>query len=224
MRRLLLALVVVLGPAAHAGPVPEFIKDSAGEWLVATDDGKPGCRISLVAERAGELWRATPAPACAARLPVVARAASWDYQAGVRLFDAGRKLLLAFGEDETTLMKTGFEMPPVHFMVRAKPGVERAPFAPTLMGAWVLRRPGGPALCALTLAKGPKDGDRELTLKTGMPCDPAVARLKLDSARVEDFQLMLYGKPETSLGFEPSDAEGYAKTGDGKPLELVRAR
>jgi Protease inhibitor Inh len=224
MRRILLALLVaVLGPAALAASVPEYIKDSTGEWLVVTDDGKPGCRIRLAAERVGDLWRAMPTDACAARLPAVSRATSWDYQAGVRLFGADRKLLLAFGEDETTLMKTGFETPPVHFMIRAKPGVERAPFAPALIGAWILRRPGGPTLCPLTLSKDPKDGDTELTLKTGTPCDPAVARLKLDSARVEDFKLMLYGKPETSLGFEPSDPEVYAKTESGKPLELVRA-
>jgi hypothetical protein len=81
MRRTLLALLVaVLGPAALAASVPEYIKDSTGEWLVVTDDGKLGCRIRLAAERVGDLWRAMPTDACAARLPAVSRATSWDYQ------------------------------------------------------------------------------------------------------------------------------------------------
>ncbi|MDP4024659.1 AprI/Inh family metalloprotease inhibitor [Methylobacterium sp. NEAU 140] len=223
MRGLLAALLLALGPEAVAAPVPSFIADSAGTWLVATDDGRPGCRVALAAERAGKAWRATPDAACAARLPAVARAVAWEYQGGVRLLGPDGKVLLAFGEDETTLLKTAFETPPVHFMVRARAGVERAPHAPALVGAWALRRPGGPVLCPLTLTRGAKEGETELSLKTGTPCDPAVARLRLDTARVEDFTLMLYGKPETSLSFEPSGAESYAKTGGGKPLEMVRA-
>ncbi len=223
MRRLLpVALGLVLGFDAGAAPVPSYIKDSVGEWLVATDDGKPGCRIALTARRTGRNWDATPAAECATRLPAVGRAVSWNYDAGVRLFGRDGKALLAFGEDETTIMKTGFETPPVHFMVRAPAGVERAPYAPALVGAWVLRRPGGPPLCPLAVSKGPKDEATELTVKTGAPCDPAVARLRLDGARVEDFKLMLYGKPETALGLEPSGPESYAKTDGGNPLEMVR--
>jgi hypothetical protein len=226
MRRPLFAaaLLLALGAGARAAPVPAFIKDTAGEWLVVTDDGKPGCRVVLATDRTIGGFRAAPAADCAARLPKVAQATAWDFDGGVRLFGADRKLLLEFGEDETTMMKTSFETPPVHFLVKGKPGVERAPYAPALVGTWVLRRPGGATLCPLTLSKGPKDGDAELTLKTGTPCDPAVARLRLDSARVEEFSLMLYGKPETALGLAPSGAESYAKTEGGKPLEMVRAR
>lgn len=225
MRRPLLsaAVVLVLGTGAKAAPMPDFIKDTLGEWLVATDDGKPGCRITLGGEPVGKTWRANPSAECAERLPNVGKAVAWDYDAGVRLYGADRKILLAFGEDETTLMKTSFETPPVHYMVRAKPGVERAPYAPALVGAWVLRRPGGPALCTITLSKGPKDGDTDLTLKAATSCDPAVAKLKLNSAHVEDIALMLYGEPETSLRFEASGPESYAKAEGGKPLDMVRA-
>lgn len=218
------ALLLALGARVQAAPVPSYVKDNAGEWLVITDDGKPGCRVVLSPDRTIGGWRAAPAADCAARLPKVAQATAWDFNGGVRLFSADRKLLLEFSEDETTMMKTSFETPPVHFIVKAKPGVERAPYAPALVGAWALRRPGGPTLCPLTLSKGPKDEATELTLKTGTPCDSAVARLRLDSARVEDFTLMLYGKPETALSLQPSGAESYAKTEGGKPLEMVRAR
>lgn len=105
MPRFLLAAWLTLSTvAAHAAPIPDFIKDTVGEWLVATDDGKPGCRIALAAERAGKNWRATPAANCAVRLVAVGRAAAWNYDGGVRLFAADGKLLLEFGEDETTIM------------------------------------------------------------------------------------------------------------------------
>lgn len=217
------AIVLVLGTGAKAAPMPDFIKDTLGEWLVATDDGKPGCRITLAGEPVGKIWRASPSADCATRLPTVAKAVAWDFDGGVRLYAADSKILLAFGEDETTLMKTSYETPPVHYIVRAKPGVDRAPYAPALVGAWVLRRPGGPALCTVTLSKGAKDGDTDLTLKAGTPCDPAIAKLKLNSAHVEDIALMLYGEPETSLRFESSGPESYAKAEGGKPLEMVRA-
>ncbi|GEP10708.1 AprI/Inh family metalloprotease inhibitor [Methylobacterium gnaphalii] len=225
MRRPVLAAAValMLGTGARAAPLPDFVKDTLGEWLVVTDDGKPGCRITLGSEPVGKTWRASPAADCAARLPNVGKAVAWDFSGGVRLYGADRKILLEFGEDETTLMKTSFETPPVHFIVRAKPGVERAPSAPLLIGNWVLRRPGGPALCSVTLSRGAKDGDTDLTLKPGTPCDPAIAKLRLNSARVEDIALMLYGEPETSLRFEASGPESYAKAEGGKPLDMVRA-
>lgn len=223
MRRPALGLVAALASAAAtAAPLPDFAKDSVGEWLVATDDGRPGCRIVLGAEAAKGGWRATPASDCAARLPAVGRAVAWLYEGGVRLLDGGGATVLDFQEDETTLLKTRFETKPVHFLVRAKPGVERAPFAPDLVGAWVLRRPGGRPLCPLTLSRDPKGGATELALRTGTPCDPAVARLRLNSARVEDDTLMLYGRPETSLRLEPSGPASFAKAEGGRPLEMAR--
>jgi hypothetical protein len=224
MRRPLLAtLILMLGPAAHAALIPDYVKSNLGEWLVVGDDGKPGCRIGLRGEPVGANWRAAPAPDCAARLPAVARAATWTFEGGVRLLDSSGKVLLDFQEDETTLMKTSFEAKPVFFIVKARPGMDRAPFAPALVGNWLLRRPGGPVLCPLALSRTPTDDEADLTLKTGAPCDPAIARLKLDNARVEDVALMLYGKPETSLRFEPSGPESYAKAEGGRPLEMVRA-
>lgn len=217
------AVALALAPTARAAPLPDFVKDNLGTWLVATDDGKPGCRVTLTSEAAGRAWRASPAPDCATRLPAVGRAVAWTFDGGVRLLGADGKVLLDFQEDETTMMKTSFEQKPVHYILKAKPGVERMPYAPDLAGAWVLRRPGGPTLCPLTLSKGAKEEETELSVKTGTPCDAAVARLKLDSARAEDFSLMLYGKPETSLRLEPSGAESYAKAEGGRPLEMVRA-
>lgn len=133
---------------------------------------------------------AAPAAECAARLPAVGRVVDWDYESGVRLFGSDGSPLLVFGEAETTIMKTGFETPPIHFLLKAPASVERAPYAPAFTGAWMLQRPGGPARCTLALFKGSEDEATGLTVETGTPCDPAVARMHLDSARGEDFKLI----------------------------------
>ena len=218
---------VLAATACRAAPVPDYVRDTVGEWLIVTDEGKPGCRIRLAPERTIGGYVATPAPDCAGRLPAVGGVTAWDYDGGVRLRDATRRLVLDFQEDETTIMKTTFEKPPVAFLVKARPGVERAPYAPALLGTWILRRPTGPALCEVVLAKAPpagKGGEEELVLRTGTPCDPAIARLRLNRWAVEDVRLILYGEPETSLAFEASGPETYAKAETGKPLDLVRAR
>ena len=219
----------VAAPAARAAAVPDFIKSNVGEWLIVTDDGKPGCRVRLAAERTIGGYAATPAPDCATRNPRVAGVAAWDYDGGVRLRDATRTLVLDFQEDETTVMKTSWETPPVAYLVKAKPGVDRAPFAPALVGAWSLRRPDGPALCEVVLSKVPpnvraKDAEDDLVLRTGTPCDASIGRLKLNRWTVEGFALTLFGEPETSLRFEPSGPETYAKAEAGRPLDLVRVR
>lgn len=209
---------------AGAEPLPDFAKDSLGEWLAVSDDGRPGCRIRLSAERTVGGWSAAPAANCAERLPKLAGAAAWDYERGIRLRDATRRLLASFEEDETTLLKTRTGAGPALMLVRAKPGVERAPFAPDLFGTWTMRRPGGPALCEVTLLKtAPPGAEESFALRLGTPCDPAVTRLRLASWRVEDFALMLYGTAEASLRFEPGP-DGYEKAEGGKPLHLVRAR
>lgn len=223
MRPLILAAAaLLLGQAAGAAPLPDFVKDTVGDWLVVTDDGKPGCRIALKSETAKGGWRASPAADCASRLPVVGRAAAWNFDGGVRLLGADGKVLLDFQEDETTLMKTSFETPPVYFIVKAPAAVDRAPFAPALVGEWRLRRPDGSAKCPLTISKG-KDADADLAVKAGAPCDAPIARLKLSTARVEDVRLILYGARDTALELQASGSESYA-TVEGKPLILERPR
>lgn len=205
---------------------PDIVKAQLGEWLVVPDDGTTGCRVRLEPGRVpGGGMAARPAPDCSTKLPILAPVASWSMEGGVTLRDAARRTILSFGEDETTLLKTGADRTPQYLMVQAKPGVERVPVASALAGRWEMRRPGGPALCHVVFRDRPAGADttdNALTVEPG--CDTAVARLKLSSWRVEDFTLMLYGAKEASLAFEPT-ATGFDKAAreGGKPLSLVRA-
>ena len=91
------ALALLLSCAAAAAQsLPDYAKDSLGEWLAVPDDGRPGCRIRLTAERTIGGWSAIPAATCRARK--VAAAASrtqicrstTNRPVGPRAFGAGR--------------------------------------------------------------------------------------------------------------------------------------
>lgn len=222
--RLALACVLVLSAVlgAKAQTLPDYARDSLGEWLAAPADGSPGCRLRLSADRTIGGWSVLPAADCAALQPTLARAHAWDYEGGVRLFDATRRLLMRFEEDETTLLKTRGSQGPAIMLVRAKAGVQRAPSATRVAGTWTMNRPGGPAICEMAILPEKQDGDGG-ALRVGSPCDPAVTRLKLRRWHIEDFALMLYGDGDSSLRFEPGPT-GFVKAEAGRPLELVQAR
>nr|WP_246733337.1 AprI/Inh family metalloprotease inhibitor [Methylobacterium sp. BTF04] len=118
------------------------MRDSLGDWRAVPDDGQPGCRLTLTDTRTIGGWSVEPAATCAARLSRLADAYAWDYERGVRVFDATRKAIMTFEEDETTLMKTRGAATPAVMLVRAKAGVERAPNAAAVAGTWAMRRQG----------------------------------------------------------------------------------
>jgi hypothetical protein len=220
-----LALCVLGGGGGSAQDVlPDILKAQLGEWLVVPDDGAPGCRVVLESAKAKGGRVARPASDCGSKLPALAKATTWSMNGGVTLKDAAGVTILAFGEDETTLLKTAADRSPQYFMVQARPGVERAPSRAAMPGRWELRRPGGPTLCRLTLKIKPAESENDDPLAVEPGCDPAVARLKLATWRVEDFTLMLYGANDASLAFEPS-RDGFDKAARerGKPLSLVKS-
>ncbi|GBU17526.1 MULTISPECIES: AprI/Inh family metalloprotease inhibitor [Methylobacterium] len=220
---LALPFALLLAFSARAQVSPEIVKDSLGEWLIATDDGAPGCRVTLLPEKVGALYAARPAADCAARDKRLGQVSAWSPEDGIRLLDAKKRVVLAFREDETTLMKTLPDEGPTSMLVRAKPGVDRAPHAPALFGTWVLRRPDGPPLCEVTLLDKPPPGGEESFALTVGTCDASVKRLRLASWRVEGFELMLSGTGDGSLALVPT-AQGFEKAEreGGKPLVMVR--
>lgn len=212
-------------PTLGQDVAPDILKAQLGEWLVVPEGGGPGCRVVLESRRIGGGMAARPGSDCGAKLPLLADTTSWVMAGGVTLRNAAGKAILEFGEDETTLLKTAADSPPQYFMVQAKPGVDRAPSKAAVVGRWELRRPGGGAICKLRFSDKPRGSDStDDGLEVEPGCDPAVARLKLSSWRVEDFTLMLYGAKDSSLAFEPAQ-NGFDKAAreGGKPLSLVKA-
>lgn len=220
------ALAILLGTGLPAiAQSPDIVRAQAGDWLVAADDGRPGCRIGLKTAKTVGGMVATPAADCASRVPKLAGVVVWHMSGGVILSDAMRRPVLTFGEDETAILKTREGGPPTYYMFRPKPGIDRVPHASAVFGTWQMRRPKGPAICTVTFhERPPKGGEESYALTVDPTCDGAIRRLKLGSWRIEDLTLQLYGE-EDGLSFEQT-ADGYAKTVErgSRPLELVRAR
>jgi hypothetical protein len=217
------ALAAFAWGAAAQEPSAEIVKEQAGEWLVASDDGRPGCRVKLGTQKTIGGYVASAAPDCAAKVPRVANVAAWRFADGVTLADATRKPILVFGEDETTILKTRTGGPPAWYLTRAKQGVDRIPHASAVFGTWTMRRPNGPPLCTVTFSdKPPKAGEESYALTLDPACDPAIRKLKLGSWRIEDVSLMLYGE-EDGLQFDAASF-GFEKRREGgaRPLHLVR--
>lgn len=219
----ILALAGLLIATPVAAQSTDIVKAQLGEWLVATDDGRPGCRVRLKAEKTIGGMAATPAPDCASRLPALANVAAWHMSNGVKLLDATRKPILIFTEDETAILKTREGDPPAHYMIRPKAGIDRLPHASAVFGTWHMRRPKGPVICTITFRDRPRrEGEESYGLSLDPACDPIIRRLKLTSWRIEDISLMLYGETDglqfqlTSTGFEKVGPQGQ------RPLELVR--
>lgn len=220
---LTIALAGMFGVLPAHAQSPEIIKEQAGEWLAAADDGRPGCRIRLKTDKTVGGMVAAPAADCASRIPVLAKVEAWHMANGVTLSDASRKPILVFTEDETAILKTREGGPPTYYLVRSKPGVDRLPHASAIFGTWQMRRPKGPAICTVTFRdKPPKGGEESYALALDSNCDPAIRKLKLSSWKIEDISLMLYGE-EDGLQFRQT-ASGYEKViqGRDRPLELVR--
>lgn len=218
-----IALGVVLFAIPASAQSPDIVKAQAGEWLVAADDGRPGCRIRLKTDKTIGGMVAIPAADCAARIPILANVAAWHMSGGVTLSDATRKPVLVFTEDETAILKTREGGPPAYYMVQPKPGIDRLPHASAIFGTWQMRRPNGPPLCTVSFQdKSPKGGEESYALVLDSNCDPAIRKLKLGSWRIEDVSLMLYGE-EDGLQFRQT-ATGYEKViqGRDRPLQLVR--
>lgn len=224
----LAALAAPLQTGLAQGVSPDIVRAQAGTWLVAPDDGRPGCRIALEAAATAGGMVARPAPDCAARLPPLAAVVSWSFaEGGVSLDDAARRRVMLFTEDETAFLKTRDDRVPGHVMVQARAGVDRAPHASAIFGAWAMQRPDGPTICAVTFQdKPPPGGEESFALALDPGCDAAVRKLKLGSWRVEDFTLVLYGTDGASLSFEPLSATAFTKAASegGLPLRLVRTR
>lgn len=219
-----------LAAASRAGAQsPDIVKAQAGEWLVAPDDGRPGCRIRLKTDKTIGGMVATPASDCRSRVPALADVAAWHMADGVTLSDATRKPVLVFAEDETTVLKTRGRAPPAYYMFRPGKSVDRVPHASAIFGTWQMRRPNGPVICTLALRDRPEAGGQEnrsrsYGLELGPACDAAIKRLKLVSWRIEDLSLMLYGGDGEGLRFAQT-ATGFEKVTSSKsdrPLLLAR--
>lgn len=230
LAHLSIALYSALAAPLRAGDdvSPEIVAAMAGEWLLAREDGSPGCRVTLGTASVIGGYEIEVDAGCQKAVPQIAEAAAWRFgDGGLVLADATRKSLLTFAEQEdATYVAAGDGGARLH-LAKAAGGVSAAPNAKELFGPWAMVRPEGERLCMISLSESaPPGGGESYALTIPGTCDPAVMKLKLASWRVEGLALMLYGMDGASLAFEPDGKGGFRKSAreGGRPLLLVRPR
>lgn len=217
------AALLVCGLAQAQDIDPDILKAQAGTYLVAPEDGAPGCRLTLETDQAIGGYSLSGQDSCAKPLPKLAESYSWNFDGngGVILIDATRKVLARFIENEGSPMKTEDGMPLL--LIAAPDGIDHLPTVKNLAGTWTMQRPTGEKLCGVTLNGNVKaDGNAPLSLSGD--CAANVAKLKLAVWHVEGFGLMLMGNDGSSLGFDMRADGNFDKSKEegGKPLSLVR--
>lgn len=225
LRLALLALALSAVPAAGQGLDPAILRAMEGSWLIAPQDGQPGCRVTLRSNAIPGGYGLALGPDCAQRLPRLARIAGWNPVDGLKLIDASRRNVMEFREQEDGQYDAP-EPSPGYALLRAPDHVTRLPMARDAFGTWVMKRPDGEVVCRVQLLDQPPPGGQEsfAVRVVTQGCQNAVTRLKLASWRMEMLRLVLYGMDGSVLRFLQTPT-GFAKAPEegGRPLILERA-
>lgn len=221
--RLATSAVIALaaGAALAQGVDPEIIRDQAGTYLIAPENGAPGCRLTLQTDEAIGGYAISGAENCAKALPALAESYSWYLSGGVTIIDATRKPLAQFIENEGAPLKTEGDHPLL--MLPAPKGIDRLPTYKSLAGHWAMQRPGGETLCTITLDGKPGDGDNA-TMSPAGDCAQSVAKLRFSLWHIEGIGLVMMSDDGESLSFDMRGDGNFEKSKEegGKPLLLIR--
>ncbi|NYJ09896.1 hypothetical protein GGI64_000915 [Rhizobium leguminosarum] len=217
------AALLVCGQTYGQDIDPDILKAQAGTYLVAPENGRAGCRMTLGTDMAIGGYSVSGQEACAKPVPSLADAAAWNFDGngGLILIDPTRKVLARFVENEGSPMKT--EDGKLFLLPAAPDGVDHLPTFDNLAGTWTMQRPDGERLCGVTL-DGNVGADGNAPLSLSGDCAANVAKLKLAVWHIEGFALTLMGGDGSSLGFDMRSDGNFDKSKQegGKPLSLVR--
>ncbi|MDO9415844.1 AprI/Inh family metalloprotease inhibitor [Pararhizobium sp.] len=218
--------------AALASAAPAFSQDidpgildaQTGDWLVASEDGSPGCVLKLSKEQAIGGYSVAGAEQCKGSVAGIADAAAWNFDGngGIILIDPIRKVLMRFIENEGFPLRTEESAGPVFDMVPVIKGVDRLPVAAAIKGEWLMKRPSGEILCKISLGDT-RGEDENYPMKTAGACDTAVKKLDFSLWSASGLGITMMNTEGGSLSFVATP-DGFDKAPEegGKPLALVR--
>lgn len=223
---LILAAAVGLVPVTATAQVSdEIVKATAGDWLLAPEDGTPGCRVQLRTDEAIGGYELRPAPSCTGVRTMMITALAWrfDPSGGIAFVGPERETIVSFAEKEDGTYASAGKPGDVLLLMKAPAGVTAVPNAKAIFGTWSVLRGGNAAICRITFSDQPPPGGQEsyaLALAAG--CDASLTRLKLASWRIEGLNLMLYGSDGDSFAFQPGGKGTFVADDAKPPLVLVR--
>jgi len=224
---ILATLCAVLGaPGAQAQVSKEIVEATAGDWLLAPEDGRPGCRVQLRTNEVAGGYELRPSPSCMGLRTMLVTAAAWRFDeanSGLAFTGPQRETVVSFAEKEDGTYASAGEPGDVLLLIKAPAGVTAVPNAKNIFGTWTVLKSGGGDLCRVTFSDQPPEGGEEsYALKLESGCDQTLTRLKLVSWRIEGLNLMLYGTEGDSFTFAPTGKGTFTADDAKPPLMLVR--
>lgn len=218
--------MVLSAGSAQAQVSPEIVKATAGDWLLAPEDGRQGCRVVLKAAETIGGYELAPSAQCAQVDEKLSGAVAWRFNesdGGLVFAGADRKAILSFSEKEDASYATAGEPGSVLLLVAAPTGVTAIPNAKDLFGDWAIQQPGGKTVCRAMLSdKAPEGGEESYAVVIDKACDKSVSALKLGSWRIEGLNVVLYGTDGDSLVFAPTGKGTFVADGAKPALTLSR--
>lgn len=223
---LMLVAVAAQMSAAQAQVSDDIVKATAGDWLLAPEDGRPGCRVQLRPNEAIGGYELRQSPSCLGVRTMLMTAVAWRFDqanGGIAFSGPERETVLSFAEKEDGTYASDGAPGDVLLLIKAPAGVTAVPNAKHVFGTWTALKTGGADLCRITFAEEPPPGGEEsYALKLEDGCATELTKLKLASWRIEGLNLMIYGTEGESIAFAPGDKGTFVASDVQPPLMLVR--
>lgn len=179
---------------ASAQVSDEIVAATTGLWLVASEDGSPGCRITLQKAKTIGGYALKEEKPCSG--PLHETVYAWDFSGnGLSLRDATRKVLMSFEEQEGGPYRTPEGITPRIYLIPDPGAMQSLPTARNLKGtSWTLTDKKGKPLCGISLATRPiPNVDDAFALDTAKDCSAAVKKTKISQWQISEINLVLIG-------------------------------
>jgi hypothetical protein len=221
-------LLALASPAAAQAPKPDpdAVRALAANYQLTNADGDRKCPMTLEPRPAGAvLALAYDRPACLALFAFLADVSGWlpGPAGSIRLMRGNARPVLEFTEGVNGTYEGIREGDAVYFLTNlqyADPA--GAPQFADLVGDWNLSRPGGAAICRITLTDTPA-GSESFAVRVASGCDATIVRFGPVAWRLDRGDALLLAPNGDKLRFGRQEGGEWAKIPD-TPRPLVMSR
>lgn len=218
-----LLFVALAPPMAAAQTQQDAIRGMAGVWEISNADRDRICAVTLKADPVQGL-RLEFDKGCATVFPMTRDVVAWNLSnERFTLLDARNRAVMEFTEVENGMYEGERPGEGLYFMQNAAAAGPPPRTADQMTGDWALVRDETKTICTLTLTANAIAGQEGYALRVNPPCDAIVTRFNPASWRMEQGELVLSGRGESTWRFEEDDPTTWRRVPEGaNPLLLVR--
>ena len=218
------ALLAPFYPATMSAQVSDdLVQATTGLWLVASEDGSPGCRITLQKDQAIGGYALQEEKPCAG--PLHDNVYAWSFGGdGIVLRDATRKVMMSFEEQEGGPYRTPEGVSPRVYLIPNPGSMQSLPTAKKVANtSWTLTDMKGKALCGIKLTDRKVSGyDDDFALETSKDCSAPVKKTKISMWQISEINLIFVGGEDWAFTMQLQPDGNYLS--EDEKYKLVKAK